>query len=328
MAQYVLKRILMIIPVVFLVAITIFTIMYFCPGDPAEIILGVGAAAEDIEALREQMGLNDPFLVQLGNYLYRTFIKFDFGTSYANSVPIIDELSHRFSKTFVLAISAIIIEVIVGIPLGMVSATHRGGWIDQLCMILALIGISVPSFWIGLQLLLIFSLKLSWLPPYGVTTWQGWILPIFVNSLRGIAQMARQARSSMLEVIRSDYVTTARAKGLPERTILFRYALPNALIPLVQTAGQSFGTSLGGTVIIENVFSIPGVGQYMVNAIVTRDYAVIRSAVVVLAIVFSLVMLLVDIAFGFIDPRIKAQYEGRNRKYKWRKKLRRVAANA
>jgi peptide/nickel transport system permease protein len=307
---------LMIIPVVLLVAVTIFTIMYFCPGDPARIILGNTATAEDVEILREQMGLNDSYPVQLGRFMYQTFIKLDFGTSYANGIPISGELVSRFSKTLVLALAAILIEVVIGIPLGMTAAAHRGGWLDQICMLLALIGISVPAFWIGLQLQL-FTINIKWFPTYGVESWRGWILPIFVNSLRGIAQMARQARSSMLEVVRSDYITTARAKGLSERSIRNRYALPNALIPLIQTLGIDFGMSLGGTVIIENVFSIPGVGQSMVQSIVTRDYAVIRSTVVVLAVAFSLVMLLVDVAFGFVDPRIKAQYESRNKRIKW-----------
>lgn len=300
----------MIIPVVLLVAIAVFTVMYFCPGDPAELIVGATASAEDILAMREKLGLTDPFFVQLGKYMYNVFLRFDLGNSYVTGLPIIDELALRFPKTLLLAFSAIVLELVIGIPLGMVAAVHRGKWLDNLCMVLALIGVSVPSFWFGLQLILLFSQKLHLLPAYGITSWTGWILPIFVNSLRGIAQMARQARSSMLEVIRSDYITTARAKGISERSILFRYALPNALIPLIQTTGNSFGMSLGGTVVIENVFSIPGIGQYMVQAIGGRDYAIIRSTVVVLSIAFCLVMLIVDVAFAFVDPRIKAQYEG------------------
>lgn len=310
MIRYVFKRILMIIPVVLLVAVAVFTVMYFCPGDPAELIVGATASAEDILAMREKLGLTDPFFVQLGKYMYNVFLRFNLGTSYVTGLPIIDELALRFPKTLLLAFSAIVLEMVVGIPLGMVAAVHRGKWLDNLCMVLALIGVSVPSFWFGLQLILLFSQKLHLLPAYGITSWTGWILPIFVNSLRGIAQMARQARSSMLEVIRSDYITTARAKGISERAILFRYALPNALIPLIQTTGNSFGMSLGGTVVIENVFSIPGIGQYMVQAIGGRDYAIIRSTVVVLSIAFCLVMLIVDVAFAFVDPRIKAQYEG------------------
>lgn len=313
MTRYIIRRIIMIIPVVLLVAVVIFTIMYFTPGDPATIILGSGASAEELNALRESMGLNQPYIVQLGSYMYDVFIRFDLGNSYTNGIPIAQELVSRFSVTLVLALSAILIEIVVGIPLGMVAARHRGGWLDQLCMLVALVGISVPAFWLGFQLLIVFSLNLGWLPSFGVTRWQGWILPIFVNSLRGVATMARQARSSTLEVIRSDYVTTARAKGLPEGKIMSNYVLPNALIPLIQTVGSSFGQALGGTVIIENVFSIPGIGQYIVSGIATRDYAVIRSTVIVLSIAFSLIMLLVDVGFGFVDPRIKAQYAGKKR---------------
>lgn len=319
MIRYVFKRILMIIPVVLLVAVVVFTVMYFCPGDPAELIVGATASAEDILAMREKLGLTDPFFVQLGKFMYHVFFRFDLGNSYVTGLPIVGELALRFPKTLILAFSAIVLEMVIGIPLGMVAAVHRGKWLDNLCMVLALIGVSVPSFWFGLQLILLFSQKLHLLPAYGITNWTGWILPIFVNSLRGIAQMARQARSSMLEVIRSDYITTARAKGISEKTILFRYALPNALIPLIQTTGNSFGMSLGGTVVIENVFSIPGIGQYMVQAIGGRDYAIIRSTVVVLSIAFCLVMLIVDVAFAFVDPRIKAQYEGAS---KHRRKMR------
>lgn len=310
MIRYIIKRIITIIPVVLAVAIAVFTVMYFCPGDPAEIILGATASAQDLFEFREKLGLNDPFFVQLGTFMYEMFLRFDLGEAYLTGVPVVTELAQRFPVTLVLAFSAIILELVVGIPLGMIAAVHRGKWLDNLCMVLALIGVSVPSFWFGLQLLLIFAQKLHVLPAYGIEHWTGWILPIFVNSLRGIAQMARQARSSMLEVIRSDYIVTARAKGLSERTILFRYALPNALIPLIQTAGNSFGMSLGGTVVIENVFSLPGIGQYMVSAISGREYAIIRSTVVVLSIAFCLVMLLVDLCFAFVDPRIKAQYEG------------------
>ncbi|MDR1573774.1 MAG: ABC transporter permease [Clostridiales Family XIII bacterium] len=310
MIRYILKRTLTIIPVVLMVAITIFTIMYFAPGDRVSLILGPGATPEQVDLLRDRLGLNDPYFVQLGKFMYKTFILFDFGTSYASGIPIANELVLRFPNTLILACAAIITEIIIGIPLGMAAARHRGKIVDQICMFIAVIGISAPSFWIGLQLMLLFSLKLGWFPPYGVTSWKGWVLPIIANSLHGIAQTARQSRSSMLEVIRSDYITTARAQGLSERTLLNRYALPNAMIPVIQTLGNSFGTSLGGTVIIESVFSVPGIGQYMVEAISVRDYPVIRSTVVVLSIAFCLVMLLVDLAFGFVDPRIKAQYTG------------------
>jgi ABC-type dipeptide/oligopeptide/nickel transport system permease component len=327
MIRYVLKRVLMIIPVILFVAVTIFTIMYFCPGDPAKVILGGGSTQADVEILREKMGLNDPFFVQLGRFMYQTFIKFDLGNSYMSGKSVGAEIMARLPITLTFAFSAMVIQVLVAIPLGVTAATHQNSWRDRLCMLIAILGVSVPPFWLGLQLMLLFSRKLGWLPAYGIASWKGWILPIFVNGVHGIALMARQSRSSMLEVIRSDFVVTARAKGLPEKTILYKYALPNGLIPLIQVMGDSFGASLGGTVIIENVFSIPGIGQFMTNAIGTRDYAVIRGSVVVLAIAFSLVMLLVDVAFGFVDPRIKAQYQDANRRieFKWG---RRAKANA
>jgi len=310
MIRYIIKRILMIIPVVLAVAIIIFAVMYFAPGDRASMTLGPGATQEEIYALREQLGLNDPFMVQLGKFLFQTFIKFDFGTSYISGLPVAGELAARFPNTLILALSVIVTQLIIGLPLGMVAAIHRDGVIDHICMLIAVIGISAPAFWIGLELMIIFSLNLNWFPASGVASLACWVLPITANSLRGIAQMARQSRSSMLEVINSDFMVTARAKGVPKGRLYMHYALPNALIPVIQTMGNSFGTSLGGAVIIESVFSIPGIGQYMVEAISSRDYPIIRGTSVVLAIAFSLIMLLVDLAFVFFDPRIKAQYEG------------------
>jgi len=308
MIRYFIKRILMLIPVVIAVAIVIFTLMYFVPGDPAEIILGAQVTQEQKDALHEQLGLDQPYIVQLGRYLYDTFIRFDLGTSWINSKSVSAELGARLPKTMIFAIAAMVIQVLLGVPLGIFAATHHNKFGDQLTMVIALAGVSIPSFWLALMLMLLFGVRLKWLPVYGVEQWQGWILPVICGSLGVLAQMARQARSSMLEVIRSDYIDTARAKGLPRRTIIYKSALPNGLIPIVQTLGNAFGTSLGGTLIIETVFSIPGVGMYLQQGIATRDRPIVRSSVVILSILFSLIMLLVDPAFAFIDPRIKAQY--------------------
>ncbi|MBE6016571.1 MAG: ABC transporter permease [Lachnospiraceae bacterium] len=318
MIRYILKRILTIIPVVLLVAVVVFTVMYFSPGNPAEIILGPGASEENIHTLEVQLGLDQPYFVQLGRFMFNTFIRFDLGNSYVNDISISHELAMRFPKTLLLAVFAIVLELIVGIPLGMIAAIKRNRWQDQLCMLFALIGVSAPAFWLGIEMVLIFSNKLHLLPSSGISTWTGWILPVILVSLRGVAQMARQARSSMLEVIKSDYVTTGRAKGLKEGEIMFKYALPNALIPLIQTAGNSFASSLGGAIVIESLFSIPGIGQYMIQAIGGRDYAVIRGTVVVLSIAFCLIMLIVDLIFAFVDPRIMAQYSSRAKKERYR----------
>jgi peptide/nickel transport system permease protein len=291
--------------------------MYFCPGDPAMIILGPGAKKAEIDNLRVTMGLDQPFFVQLGKFLYNLFFKFDLGVSYITRVGVWDEIMVRFPITLVFAFSAMIISVLAGLPLGIMAATHQNHFADSLCMTLALLGVCIPGFWLGLEMMLLFALKLRWLPAFGIDSWQGWILPVFVNSIGSIAMQARQTRSSMLEVIRSDYVVTARAKGLSEKTILYKYMLPNGLIPIIQTMGNNLGVSLGGTIIIENVFSISGIGMYMTGAVASRDYAVIRGSVVVLAIMFSFVMLLVDICFAFVDPRIKAQYENLNKRPRW-----------
>jgi ABC-type dipeptide/oligopeptide/nickel transport system permease component len=311
--RYVVKRLLLMIPVLIGVAIIIFGIMNLVPGDPAEIILGTDATAETVAAKRAEMGLNDSFIVQLGRYMYNLFIRFDLGKSYITSTSVVSELLARFPRTLLLATLCILLRIVVGTILGVTAAVHQNGWADRLCMLIALIGTSVPGFWLALMLVLLFSLQLGWLPAYGVGGAKYFILPAFAGSLSGIALQARQTRSSMLEVIRSDFITTARMKGMRERAILYKHALPNGLIPLIMIIGEGFGLSLGGALIIENVFTIPGIGMLLSTAVTKRDYPIVQGAVVFLALAFGIVMLLVDLAFAFVDPRIKAQYEGKGR---------------
>lgn len=311
MTRYVAKRLLLMIPVMIGIAILIFTIMYICPGDPAQSILGPSATAVELEAKREELGLNDPYIVRLSHYLYDTFIRFDLGISYKYGTSVLAGLMERMRYTLVIALLCMALQVFVGTPLGIMAATHHNGIADRICMFLALGGVSIPAFWLALMMVLLFSVHLGWLPVQGVD--QGlscYILPCIANSFAGIASQARHTRSSMLEVIRSDFVVTAKAKGLSSRTILFRHALPNALIPIITIIGNGMGMMLGGTVIIENVFAIPGVGRYMTDAITARDYPVVMGGVLVLGLIFSVIMLLVDIVYAFVDPRIKAQYEG------------------
>lgn len=314
MIRYILKRILLMIPVMLGVALIIFTIMYFVPGDPVESILGKDATPEDKQAQRVLMGLDRPYIVQLGNYLYRLFIKFDFGTSYVFKNSVFKEITVRFPRTLSFAVACMLINALIGIPLGITAAVHQNGLADRLCMFVALLGVSLPNFWVAIMLVLLFALHLRWLPAYGFTSVKNYILPVVATSLHGIGGLARQTRSSMLEVIRSDYVTTARAKGLSERTILYKHALPNGLIPVITMVGQSLGMSLAGALIIENVFSIPGMGMYLTAGVTSRDYPIVRGVVVFLALAFSIIMLTVDLAYAFADPRIKAQYENLNRK--------------
>lgn len=317
MFSYILKRICLMIPVILGVTILVFTLMQMAPSDPAETILGNTATAEQKEALREELGLNDPFIVQMGRYLKQVFLHFDFGKSYITNVDIAGELASRFPKTLVFAVSGMILSLLIGIPLGVLAATHQNSLLDYGSMGLTLVGTSLPGFWFALVLILIFNAKLGWLPAYGIGGLKYWILPIASTAFAGVTTMARQMRSGMLEVIRADYITMAKAKGVKKRSLVYRHALPNALIPVVTVASMSFGTSLGGTLIAETIFSIPGVGVYIVNAVNNRDYPVVQGGVILLAITFSIIMLLTDLLIAAIDPRVKAgMSEGRKRRKK------------
>jgi len=308
MGRYIINRLLWMIPVVLGVTVLIFTLLYFVPGDPAYTILGPTATEDQLEEKRIELGLNDPYVTRLIRYAKDVYIRFDFGMSYVNNTSISAEIMSRFPRTVVLCLGSMIIAMLIGTPLGVNAAVHQGGVWDTASMVLALAGVSMPPFWVGLILILFFALRHNWLPSIGYATILHYILPCISNSFQGLALMARQTRSSMLEVIHSDYITTARAKGLSKRRVIFGHALPNALIPVITIAGTTLGNMLGGTVVIESVFSIPGIGGYMISGINARDYPVVMACVIFLAIMFSLIMLLVDLLYAAIDPRIKAQY--------------------
>lgn len=237
MSRYVIKRLLWMIPVVLGVAILIFCIMSFCPGDPAEIILGSGATEAELAAKREMLGLNRPFFVRLFDYLKTVFLEFDFGTSYSFGQSVTKDLMARLPRTLTIGFFGILLSVLVGVPLGITAAVHQNGWGDRISMVVALVGVSMPGFWLGLMLVIFFALKLRWVPASGFETWQCYILPCIANSMGGIATLARQTRSSMLDVIRADYIVTARAKGVSERKVRYKHMLPNALIPII-TGGK------------------------------------------------------------------------------------------
>lgn len=300
----------MMIPVMIGIAILIFTIMYFSPGDPAASILGIGATQVQIEQKQAEMGLNDPYILQLARFLKQVFIHFDFGVSYFYGTPVIEGLLSRMQYTLVISIICMGLQILIGTPLGVLAAVNQNGFLDRVAMFIALLGVSIPGFWLALMMVVVFAVKLGWLPPYGVGGFEYYIMPCIANCFAGIATQARQTRSSMLEVIRSDYIVTAQAKGLSRNEILLKHALPNGLIPIVTIVGNGMGMMLGGTVVIENVFSIPGIGNYMMNAISSRDYPVVLGGVIFLGFIFSIIMLLVDLVYAFVDPRIKAKYEG------------------
>ena len=319
MIRYVIRRLLMLIPVMFGVTVIIFTLMYMIPGDPAVAILGSQAEPWEYEALRERMGFNEPYVVQLFRYMYQVYFQFDLGTSYLTGVSVTAELIGRIPRTLFLGFTGMILTVLVGIPLGVNAAVRQNTVADWLPLSIALIGISMPGFWLALMLVLIFSVILGWLPAFGMETPAHWILPIISGSFMGIAGMARQTRSSMLEVLNSDYVTMARAKGVPERSVIYKHAFPNALTPVITIMGGTFAALLGGGLLTEVIFSIPGVGFYMVRSIDNRDYPAVQSSVLIIAIVFAFVILVTDLILAMVDPRIKAQFVGGPKKKKTKK---------
>lgn len=308
MAKYILKRLLLLIPVTLAVAVVIFTLMYFVPGDPAKTILGSEATEVELENCRESLGLNQPYLVRLSKYLCDTFLHLDFGTSYVTGVDITTELARRLPRTLTVGSISFLLTVLIGVPLGMIAAVNQNRIGDRVSMIGALIGVSIPQFWLGLLLVLLFSVKLNWLPSSGFGTPLHYVLPCAACCVSGVANNARQARSAMLEVIRSDYITTAYAKGISRRKVIFRHALPNALIPILTSCGAGLGHIFAGSVVIETIFDIPGVGVYMLTGLNARDYPIVQSCVVVLAVLFAAVMLLVDLSYALVDPKIKAKY--------------------
>lgn len=308
MWRYIVKRLLWLIVIMVCVAILIFVVMWFVPGDPAQIIMGSGVSQADLDAMREKLGLNDPFVVQLANYMRDTFLRLDFGESYVYKVPVIDEFLTRLPRTFLLGILSILLSTAAGIPLGVSAAMHRNSFQDRGLLAMAMVFISVPQFWFAQMMIILFSVKLGWLPPWGIEGWKCWIMPVLANSLGSIAMNARQTRSAVLETIRADFVTTARAKGLVERKVIYKHMLPNAMIPVINNLGMQLAMMIGGTVVIESVFSFPGIGTYMLTGINSLDYPVIRGCVLILALFAAIVTLLVDLVYAFLDPRIKAQY--------------------
>lgn len=316
MLRYFIKRLLALIPVLLGVSLIIFSMMHFTPGDPAVIILGDQASAEQISEWRAVRDLDKPFFEQFGKYIWGIISRGDFGISYKTGKNVTSALLERFPTTFILAIATCVIAILLGVLLGILAANHQGTWIDNLLRIFGMAGVSMPIFWLGLLMILWFAVGLKWLP---VSGWYGpryIVLPALTMGLTFTASLMRTTRASMLDCIRQDYVTTARAKGQNERVITFHHVFRNALIPIITVAGSTFGIALCGAVITEQVFSIPGLGNLMINAITTRDYPLVRGSVLLLAVSFSLVNLLIDLLYAFVDPRIKAQFAGKSAKKK------------
>lgn len=309
MHKYILRRLLMLIPVILGVTFIIFTMMYFTPGDPARIMLGEAAAEADVIRLRTELGLDDPFLVQFGRYVKNAVVHQDIGRSYTTNRPVLELIMTRFPSTLKLAALGIMVAVIIGIPTGIISATKQYSLFDNVAMVVALLGVSMPNFWQGLMMILVFSVYLGWLPSSGFNTPAHMVLPALTIGTSTAAIITRMTRSSMLEVIRQDYIRTARAKGQVESKVINRHALKNALIPIITVIGLQFGYLLGGAVLTESIFAVPGVGRLMVDSIRSRDFPVVQGGVLFIAVTFSFVNLIVDILYAFVDPRIRSQYK-------------------
>lgn len=312
MLAYIVKRILATIPVMLVVALTVFSLLFLAPGDPATMIAGDQASAADIERIRQSLGLDQSFLVQFGTWLWR-LVHFDLGNSVFTGQPVTALMAERVGPTVSVMLLTLVLSIFIAVPLGVIAAWKSGSWIDRAIMSVSVVGFSVPLFVVGYVLAWAFALKLQWLPPQGYTpisegVWpwlQRLILPAITLGFVYIVLIARITRASMLEVLQQDYVRTARAKGLGPRTILFLHALKNGAVPVITVIGIGFAALIGGTVVTETVFTIPGMGRLTVDAILRRDYPVIQGLVLVFSFVYVLVNLAVDLIYTLVDPRIR-----------------------
>lgn len=319
MIRYILKRLLWMIPIVIGVTFIVMLLLELTPGDPARQLLGNFATEDEVAALRESMGLNQPLFTRFIDYMVGV-VHGDLGTSYFTKESVWFDIMERFPYTLLLVSISMVLAIITGIPTGVYAATHQYTWKDTTSIVLSLFCVSMPNFWFALILVLVFATKLGWVPPLGIDSWKSWILPAISVSIGYSATLARQTRSSMLEQIRQDYVITARAKGQSEGKVIYKHALKNALIPVIVIVGAVFGVSLGGALIAETIFAIPGLGSYTIAALTARDYPAVQGSVLFFAVTFSLIILLMDLAFAFVDPRIRSQYSGRKEKNRRAKK--------
>ena len=316
MIKYILRRLLLIIPVLLGAVIVVFTINYFSTTDPAMVKLGLSASDPyKLAAMREQMGLNRPYIVQLADYIWKLFHG-DLGNSYVYSKTVWELLAGRIPNTLKLGLGAMVLSIAVGIPLGIAAALHQNTAIDYATTTFAVIMNAMPGFLVAVILMLIFSLKLQWFPVSGADGFKSFVLPVISAGIGPITQNARMTRSSILEVIRQDYVRTARAKGIAERVITTKHVLKNELIPILTMVGAGLGTCLAGSILVEMIFNIPGMGMLINSSIMSKDFITVQGCVVVCAVVVALANLLTDLAYAAVDPRIKAQYTAGSRKDK------------
>jgi len=307
MARYIIKRVLLFIPILLGISFIVLIFIDITPGDPVMIIAGWDAKPEEVAKVARELALDRPILVRYVEFITNA-VQGDLGVTFYTKRPVAPDIMGRFPYTAMIASMSVVLSILIGVPLGVYAATHQYSWKDNAAIFITLFLVSMPSFWLALLLVRGFAVGLGWVPVSGILSWKGWILPTFSIAVGYAASIARQARSNMLQVIREDYIVTARAKGQSETVITYRHAFKNACIPLVMTIGGIFGMALGGSLVIEMIFSIPGLGQYMIAALTNRDYPAIQGSTLFMSAIFCVVILLIDIAFAFIDPRIRSQY--------------------
>lgn len=304
MGRFILARLLLLIPVLIGVSIASFSLLHLIPGDPAVILGGSQATEADLAGIRKEFGLNDPLPVQYVRYVTNA-LRGNLGISIRTREPVAEALVDHLAFTLRLTVIAVMISMIVGIGIGVAAAMRHNTWLDSALMVASLTGISIPGFWLGLLLLLVFAGILRWVPAGGDAGWRALILPAAVLGTGGAAQIARMTRASMLEVARQDYIRTLRANGLPESLVIYKHALRNALNPVLTVVGLEFGSLLGGAVVVETIFSLPGMGQLLINAIFSRDYPIVQSGMLLLSVAFVGVNLITDVTYALVNPRIR-----------------------
>lgn len=312
MFAYIVRRLVMLLPVLLIVGVVVFALVHITPGDPAGVMLGQNATPEQIEQLRKQMGLDRPILEQFVDW-FGGVLRLDFGDSIFLGMPVTQAIQDRFEPTLLLTLYALTIQIAIGVPVGVISAIRRGSWLDRSLMVVSITGAAIPTFFLGLLLILVFSVNRRWLPAGGyvpiqddpVEHFKAMLMPAFALGFSSAGLLARLVRSTMLDVMREDYIRTAFAKGVVERRVITRHALRNALIPALTIIGTSVGALLGGAVVTETVFTIPGMGRLVVQSISRRDFPVIQGAVMLIAGVYVLVNLAIDILYVYVDPRVR-----------------------
>ena len=325
MLKYIIKRILYLIPILIGVSIIIFALKTFTPGDPARQIIGNSATEEQVQEKREELGLNDPVYVQYFNYVKDIVTRGDFGDSYRTGEPVLSEIAPRLLTSAKITLGAVAIGAVIGILLGILSALKKYTWVDSGVLVISMFFQSVPEFVVALVLIMIFAVNLHILPANGIDTWKGYIMPMLCIGLSSVASYTRITRSSMLEVLGEDYIRTAKAKGQTNGNITYHHALRNAMIPVAQSIGTNLGNSIGGGMVLETVFGVPGVGKYIVDSITQRNYPSVLGGALIIAMVLTVINLLVDISFVLIDPRLKSTIIAGNKAPKKKKKAK-VAA--